>query len=103
VWLALIIGETKSVSPYEKSRRKRLIPHKERLGPVCRLGYETFVNAKIKKSAVEQTNLIPYSLYIARSSNGRTTDSESVYLGSNPSLAADFKFFTSKAIDIKKV
>ncbi len=25
---------------------------------------------------------------IARSSNGRTTDSESVYLGSNPSLAA---------------
>ncbi len=34
----------------------------------------------------------------ARSSNGRTTDSGSVYLGSNPSLAAmngiDFSFIT---------
>ncbi len=38
-------------------------------------------------------------MLIARSSNGRTTDSESVYLGSNPSLAAkDFEqklFFVS--------
>ena len=30
---------------------------------------------------------------IARSSNGRTSPSGGGYLGSNPGLAADFKFF----------
>ncbi len=41
--------------------------------------------------------------YIARSSNGRTTDSGSVYLGSNPSLAAVNinLFFHAHSLDCK--
>ena len=39
---------------------------------------------------------------IARSSKGRTTAFEAVYLGSIPSLAAEFAFFTSEAILFKK-
>ena len=37
---------------------------------------------------VEKSSFLVYFDGIARSSNGRTTDSESVYLGSSPSLAA---------------
>ena len=41
--------------------------------------------------------------YIAGSSNGRTTVSGSVYLGSSPGPAADFVFFASEAFHTKKL
>jgi hypothetical protein len=52
-----------------------------------------------------KTTKLCYKLSIARSSNGRTADSESVNLGSSPSLAAkkSLDFFDARSIFIRYV